>query len=767
MQSASKAYKEQIKKHIRKNEYIQVSIGVINQTAQQSAFIGEKESLSSWSATSMRGNTYGLEYATPEENFAKVDGTMAFMPRSENQISYRKSIVSKEIDGSIIFEFGVTGLDIRGLSIDFGSNYPFEFVISNGQYQNTYINNSSNWTTDDVFRNSKYIQITPISMAFGKNRLRIYDILFGVGVVFTNKEVISFSSVDYVSPITDSIPSRDMSLKVANYGLEYSVDNPNSVINFLEKGQEMTVSFGQTLDDGSVEWIQETKARLKDWSSDDREAAFTATDALDSCNSIYYKGLYRPDGISAYDLGVDIFEDMGCENYFLDPYMKNIIIRNPMPAVVHTEALQILANVCRCAFSISRDGTLCIQSNFTPDMIASADDATDFSRTEDILNGEEKEWYAVPASDFSSVGSNEAVYFLPRTESYRLNTGYMSNVVADGNGKFTANPKITIHLESAFRCYGMKINFHSVTPTQFIVHTYYDGALVEDKVIAEIDLETTISGEFKPFNKVVIEFTNGYPNSRIAVDNINFEDVTEYELTYSNDLITTPKATLQENIKSLSIVETIYSESIEKNKNLADGKGYVSPEENTITVYFSNPSYGLSAVSKTEGISCQIIESSNYFAVIEFSGFEAQTYVEYTVSGKEYVVNESVFNKNHNSTGADYRWSNPLVDNSVMARDLEEWLAIYFDSNVEYQAQYRGDPRVDADDMFYMELKNRGLALLKGYQHNLEFNGSWSGTIKARKVRNIYRTWDEVRSEYTWNTLCTSGITWSKLKARI
>lgn len=767
MQSASKQYKEQLKRHLRKNEYIQVTIGVINQTAQQSAVLGETENLAIWSATLLSENSAGFEYATPEENFSKVDGTMAFLPREENQITYRMAIVPNTVGGSIIFEFGEQNLDIRGLSINFGSNYPSEFKVSNGQYEYTYTNDSAYWKTDDLFLQSSCIRITPISMAHGQNRLRIYSIQFGVGVVFTNKEVVSFSNIDYVSPITDSIPSRDMSLKVANYGLEYSVDNPNSAINFLEKGQEIAVSFGQMLDDGSIEWIRETKAKLHDWSSDDREAVFFATDELDGYNSTYYKGLYRPDGISAYDLGIDIFEDMGCENYYLDPYLKNIIIRNPMPAVLHTEALQILANACRCAFSIARDGTLCIQSNFTPDMIASAADATDFSRPEDILNGEEKEWYAVPASDFSAVGANEAVYFLPRTESYKLNTGYMSNAVADGNGKFTVNPEITIHLESALRCYGMKINFHSIAPTQFVVHTYYDGALVEDKTITDIALETVISGEFKQFDEVVIEFTKGYPNSRIVVDNIAFEDTTDYELTYDKDLTDAPQATLQEKLRSISVVETIYSETTDPEKTLIDGKGYVSPEENTITVYFSNPSYNLSVVSKTDGITCRIKESSNYFAVIEFAGMSEQIFVEYTVSGKEYAVNESVFTKNHNSSGADYRWNNPLVDNTVMARDLEEWLAVYYDANVEYQAPYRGDPRIDADDLMYMELKDRSAALVKGYQHTLEFNGAWSGIIKARKVRNVYRTWDEVKAEYTWNTLYASGITWSKLKARI
>lgn len=767
MQSASKAYREQLKRQLRKNEYIQVSLGVINQAAQQSATIGEKSTLADWSISSLDDNTAGLEYATPEERFSKVDGSMAFLPRSADQIAYRKSIITSGIAGSILFEFGIKELYIRGLTIDFGSNYPRQFTVSNGVYEISYTNDKSLWVTEDVFRGSNYIRITPTEMEHEGNRLRIYSIRFGVGVTFTNREVMQFSKVEYVSPITDSIPSRDMTLTVQNYDLQYSIDNPNSAINFLEKGQKMTASFGQLLDDGTIEWIAGTTAILKDWSSNDSEASFTATDELDGYNSTYYKGLYRPDGISAYDLGIDIFSDMGCENYFIDPYLKNIIIRNPMPAVAHTQALQILANACRCTFSIARDGMLCIQTSFTPDMEASATDATDFSRTGDILNGEDKSWYAMPSKDFSVAGADSGMYFLPRTDPFIINTGYMSAAVADSNGKFQANPMITIQLESAFRCYGMRIDFHSVAPQQFVIHTFCDGVAVEDKTVNDIGLETSVLGEFKKFDKAVIEFTLGYPNSRIAVDNVAFEDVTDYELTYDYDLTETPEASLQEKLKSLSVVETIYSETNEEAKTLADGSGYVSADQNTITVYFSNPVYGLAVSCKTDGVTCSIKEYSNFYAKIAFSGVSEQTLVEYVLTGKEYAVNESVYTKAHNSTGADYSWGNPLIDNAVMAKELEEWLAIYYDASVEYQAPYRGDPAIDPDDLFYMELKDRGRALVKGYQHTLEFNGAWSGSIKARKVRNVYRTWDDLNAGYTWNTLKESGSTWSKLKARI
>ena len=39
----------------------------------------------------------------------------------------------------------------------------------------------------------------------------------------------------------------------------------------------------------------------------------------------------------------------------------------------------------------------------------------------------------------------------------------------------------------------------------------------------------------------------------------------------------------------------------------------------------------------------------------------------------------------------------------------------------------------------YLELKNREDALIRSYQNELTFNGSWSGSMKARKVVMSWR----------------------------
>ena len=57
-----------------------------------------------------------------------------------------------------------------------------------------------------------------------------------------------------------------------------------------------------------------TTVYLREWSADDEEMSFTATDRFDGMDGTYRRGKYYPDGISLYDLAVDVFGDAGIDS---------------------------------------------------------------------------------------------------------------------------------------------------------------------------------------------------------------------------------------------------------------------------------------------------------------------------------------------------------------------------------------------------------------------------------------------------------------------
>lgn len=765
MQNVSAAYKKAMRQPCRNRGYITARIGIISSTAQDNVVAKESDNDFTYFANNVevfKDNTVSRVYATMEQNFAKVDGTMYFLPEEYDGYDYyNNGLVTNELLSPMYISFDGNIADIKGLTIDFGEYYPTSFTVQSDNGTKTYENAGKIFVTEDTFDAVTFLRITPVTMVNGQGRMRIFQFTCGISNTFSNKQVKSFTYKDYVSSVCESLPSQDMTLTVDNQDLYYNPDNPESAVAYMEQGQEMKVSFGYDIDGaGTIEWVPEITTFLKSWSATDTEAKFTMVDVFDwKLNGTYYKGLYRTEGISLYDLALDVLADAGMkpEEYVIDPYLRDVKVYNPMPAVKHSEALQIISNAGRCVLSVDRKGRVLIRSSFIPDMTSSAgidllypsnflypgDDVlprgdngtaaqTGFSHAENILKSGERTAYAMFSNDFSVVDGT--VMFLPESESdYVDTTGYVSDSIANENGEFEDIPKIIIELESGYICYGFAIQFRNVAPKEYHVVTYYQEEQVQDVTVENPGLYSQYTEQLDRFDVMEIVFQKGHPNARVTVDSVSFGNATDYTLSRDYNLKGSPTATRQERVKMIAVKRSLYRNSTSDIKELSSEELTLDGTEVTKTIHFSKASYGLT-VSVEEGTAtATITASSNYFADIKITGTAGEK-IRYSVKGYEYVVDELYYRVNHNDTGIEKAWSNPLISTEELAKDQEEWLASYYLGDVDYQIPWNGDPRTDANDLFYLELKERDNTMIRAYQNELKYSAGWSGTLKARKV---------------------------------
>lgn len=760
MQNVSREYKESMRGIGRKRGYIKATIGIVNSKAQEAAEIDESMNdllyFSNVSAP-FRGGVADKIYAMPEEDFSKIDGTMYFAPDDNAGFTYyNNGIVSEDIAGAIYISFGDTQYDIKGLSIDFGDCYPTDFTIENDIRTLTYEdNNTRYWNTEDGFAKTSFLRITHVHMVNGNGRLRILKFSCGITNTFTNDEIKNYTEKEYVSPIAETLPSNDITLTVKNYDLYYLPDNPDSALAFMEQGQEVKVAFGYDVNGkGKIEWLPERTTYLKTWKADESQAVFTATDIFDTMSGTYYKGRYRNEGISLYDLAVDVFEDAGIENYFIDTYLQEVMVKNPVPAVGHSSALQIIANAGRCAISQDRYGRIHMQSSFVPEMIVSANNQTEYSHVENLLTDEIKTGYATASKDFSVLDGT--LRFLPDS-GFNLNTGYISESLwmesrdaevkqrlsfrlgndlkaFDIGGYWDGDmPVITIDLEASYTAFGFGINFRNVAPQKFEIITYHAGQANGHVIVKDPPLSYFTDEAFMDFDKMEVVFSIGYPSSRIFVDNIIIGQSTDYVLNRSQ-MKNAPVATRQNKIKEIAVTYNNYKESTDS-VVLASEEIMIKENMQEYTAYFQNAAYGLILCINCEddAVTAEIIESSNYYAKIRFSGVTEAVTVNYSVSGYLYIVEEQLFSVKYNDDGETKTWNNPLVGDAEHAEDLEKWVSDFILGDVEYDINWRGDPAVDANDLFQLETKV-GMKYIKNYENTLSFNGAWSGNMKARRV---------------------------------
>lgn len=738
MQAASLQYKELMHREFRNPfSYIRVTIGLINQQAQASAYVPDKENYTYYSSFKMPLDNYEVQelYATCDQDYTPVDGSVYFLPRARSDVVLNQGIVSKELMGPVEIRFPVQH-DIKGLTVEFGKAFPVDFIIESDNNTVEITGNAAgHFVTEEIFAGATFLRITPSRMVNGQSRFRIHKITMGIGIYFDNQRILSATKKEHISPIMEELPTIDFNLSVNNKDRAFDIENEESSVNFLEIGQDITVLYGQELDDGSVEWLPGAKVRLKDWSADDEEMTFSASDRFDYMDGTYHRGLYRPEGISLYDLALDVLCDAGIDGrtYWIDSYLKTVRVSNPMPVVAHKEALQLIANAGRCILYQDRNGNIFLRSSFIPDMTAHSENETEYSQAENILKPGKKAEYASYALDF--IKADVSQYFITEQAPY-LDTGYVSQAMSREDGTFIENPRVIVQLEASFTCFGMQLLFGGNPPEEFVLHTGLFGESVEDVVIQEITSETIINREFKTFDQMEIEFTKAPAYNRILLDYMGFGYVTDYHLEYGSELTKTPKGIQQAKARELQVIRTIYNQAGE-NKELAKETIVVTPAENRYTFYFHNASYNLSCALTVsqEGQAATIVESSNYFATVEITGVTGL--VEISISGYEYITSQARITRPLNPTGSLEIWENPLVSDMIHAADLAEWIGNYMKSDREYELQYRGEPRIDANDLAFLENRYVPNMMVRIYDHILKFNGALSGTIKARRYMDV------------------------------
>lgn len=738
MQKVSKAYKESMKSSLRERAYIMISFGLVNQEAQAKATVDN----GSYAYYSNKDNIFGEHiddtvYATLEEEFTKVDGSMFFLPRAtEGGRYYDTGIVSDKLVSEarceVVISLNTIATDFKGLTINFGENYPVDFDIvgSTGQTIEFRGNTKSKWSTEEVLENTTYIKLVFYKMKNPQSRLRIYSIMFGYGLVYYNDSVMSSALDSYVSPIGADVPQFDFSVTLKNYDHYFNVDNPNSAINYLETGQEMDIMYGyQTPGSDIIEWIQGNHLWCSEWESDDNTATIRCQDIFRNMDGEYVKGLYSAAGKSYYALAEEILKDAGISEYYIDPRLKKLYSNNPIPRMKYKEALQIIANACRCVLTQSRGGKVQIKSNFMPSASIATNGEETYSNAANVLTDTPKVEYATLAGNYTP--TDGTMFFLPRNGKAALTTGYVSKEISGANGTFTKNPVVTITMEAIRAYYGLKLVFGTALPAAFTIRTYKGGEPVNEYPVEKDEINTTsiILRDFDDFDVMKIEFTKtAEPYNRIVLNYFSLSDVVDFTMN-RRDMTSSPKAIKQELIKEVIVPCYTYQENNREENLVYEDIDVVAGEVETY--YIQDPSYGYKVkLDEVEG-KATVVAWSNYFVTIKFNvtgSFKLE------VQGYRYKIVEKYATVSLNARGKTVKWKNPLISNTTMANELAAWLADYYTAGIEYEYDTRGNPELDATDIVYQENEFHDGMRVNIYRHTVNFKQAFSGRVTARRI---------------------------------
>lgn len=590
MISVSSAYKTAMSKRIRDRAYVTVGIGVVNQDAQNDAQLDYNESY--WDKGNLFDTSERYTYATLEEDLLKADGSLRFVPEDSTSSSYLDTgITTSDFLGKVKIVFSKT-YSIKGLTIDFSDAYPTNFSVKTAQKTLEFENDSNTFSTSEVLGDVNYIEIIPNKMIGGQQRFRIKSILLGVGLSFGNKQTKEVTLTEYVSGISQDLPNQTLNYSFFDENDNFSIENEGSFLDFLETMQKVTLSFGVTLSDGSIEWKQVGTLFLKEWKNKNKIVSIVATDRLEQMEDEYTLSnrIYTR---TAYEEAVSIFTDAGLEQdeYLVDDYLKDITLTNPMPEGTHKECLQILANACRCILRQTENGIVEITANFAiafnpEDITITTNGVSDWSTPDNVMIGSDFV-YADLTQDFFKLDGS--MYFLPEDGSY-LKTSYVSKSISNSNGNFSTNPKLKIAMSAAYTYYSVNVNFEGNPPKEMKVVTYKNSSKKETTTFTDLSNRNFIAHEFADFDAIEFEFTKAYPNNRIVVRNISFSDPSDFVLD-KNNMTAEPAGYKEKRVKEVKCKVFTYTQNEEGEIEEVEDNVYASSKINDVgeVKYVKNP----------------------------------------------------------------------------------------------------------------------------------------------------------------------------------
>ena len=371
MQSVSKEYKDSMNKSLRNRGYMEVILSVISRDAQEAAsFDAATEASTEYFAYAddvFNGDAVNSRYGTLETDFVRADGSKVFPPAfgTVTSQSAEHLYISKTMDSvSVTVIFQGSGKTFKGLTFDFGDMPPKDFTITaGGEVISVTGNDLREVFVDHIFSNITEFTLNVTDMGKPGRRLRIVSISCGQQVKFTNANIIDSTFDQYVNPVMEDLTQTNLTLTVDNTDRLFDLDNPNSIINFLEVGSPIRFKYGYELDNGRIEWVPGGKLLCSMWSSNNKVAIINATDYIRNLN---YMGVGGERNISMNTSDY-------LHNLMLEAGVKNTVNSidtvdtMPYPIMAKKNEFQLIANAGNAIIKQQRDGTLLVEK---PDFTA-------------------------------------------------------------------------------------------------------------------------------------------------------------------------------------------------------------------------------------------------------------------------------------------------------------------------------------------------------------------------------------------------------------
>ena len=747
MKSVSNAYKSSMKALLRNRSYVQISFGNVDSTA---ATDGDWVSNGALSISEFDTVDYTYDYqesyAALELNRWALDGNTVIAPASGTKYDGFISSLMSNAEGAfatealLTREFSVPH-SFPGLTLTFDTRYqewPVSITVNfylDGEVKQTV---TQAVTGTKTIINAKVESCDKITISFGNclpyRRPRLEQVLYGVEMIFTNKDLISTKQSHDVDPLSRRLPQESMQFVLMDYEHKYDPDNPSGIYAYIDKNSPVSIRFGYELPDGTIEWIKADKYLLDSKPSvKQNQATFSSTGLIGSLSGTFYKS--KLGSKNFYDMAEEVLLDagltlteQGTNPWVIDDSLKEMFTTAALPITTHMNCLQLIAHACRCRLFTDDDNIIHIKPfGVTVTGIYSGEWGDNghlwYSEWNTVDRGNPVgNTYANLELNRWTLNGGEQVIVADVDPSGR---GFISEAMTGADGSYATAPVFTKEFDVSHDLPVLAIRFDTPLdeyPASIRVRYYKGSTLLDTQTVNGIDsAEVFVSSNLAiDCTKIEVTMYGSLPYRRMRVSKVYYRE-TDFTLDFTS---------ISEDSQTISKIDQLKAVSVAKYAYTANSDTQTLYEGTTTETQFHVEFSGLAQNVQISVSGGTLLSSSIYARAADLvlsSGTKTVVITGKTLSENSVVVSYPV-----NLEGEIDKEENPLITNDTMCAALADHAKSYLTMRNTYEAEYRGNPEMEVGDIIGLQTLYTDEMDALILVDEITFNGSLSGKMKVK-----------------------------------
>ena len=608
MKEMSLKYQKAMRFPFRNRWLFNLYIGLVQDMFQATAYMDMNDT---FSFISQNANEYIFvnteltdRVATFEQNLFRADGGSIFVDRAHLFLEeLNQGVVSEAIsdsNGNLNFRMDFTSKQgykgLKGLTLYFDEVIPTSLTIkayTDGieTFSKDYVNESDTFESFDVFGDSvDKLSVIINRMDKAYVRFRMKRILFGVGVVFDNTDIMSSggSYRETFDVCSIFLPTKELNINLDNINERYNIDRLGSIVNLASIGQDISLGISYVHDDGTIERVPIERLELDSFDVSPTQLSIRAVDFLRNENArVEISPEQFPPNATLYDMAMIVKKSINNPTFTLelDDALKNVNIKPTHVDTTVKNALLMIASAGRCVMELIETGVkikrvLGKQATVT----FSSGNIAPYANTNQLND----------TLDAVKIGTFENNYIQATAESFfpekkpieEYKVGYVSESLSNEQGVFDTQPIIKLQMDETVELTHFSLRFDDCTPKDIVIETYSYGSLVETYELKGLNQkEVTVDHAFKSFDEMrVIVQSIREGGRRVRVSHVGYGQRV-YDLTYS-DCREKPVVQIEPNIRNLIVNYHVFNE---KDDTVVIGEVKTKLNESGTDMEYDNP----------------------------------------------------------------------------------------------------------------------------------------------------------------------------------